>query len=75
MSALAVLDGLIATSEALSISDALHAERLPVLREARAAIGELIEAAEVYMDMRGPNYGKMGTRVIAALQRVRGASA
>ena len=43
---LAVLDREISTSEALESSDALHADKLPTLREARAAVAELITEAQ-----------------------------
>lgn len=45
MIAVDVLDREIATAEALAGSDAYHAERLPKLREAHAAVAELRDAA------------------------------
>ena len=47
---LAVMDGEIASAEALAVSDAYQAERLPKLREARTTVAELIEAAKDAMD-------------------------
>ena len=61
---LALWDSEIASAEALSISDAYQAERLPKLREARAKVAALMSKAQFLDDGLDEEYVGCASRVL-----------
>jgi hypothetical protein len=66
---LAVMD-----TQAIVVDAYLHNDYWKEMRLARAAVAELIEAAERYMEVRGTTHGQTArNRLRAALARIGGA--